>query len=73
MASGSCSISLSDGKTSHSKILQLYLSDVHKDFPFLTDKEYWSSPLISWWFYEHRAVGDTLFPSLSDTGAWTSV
>lgn len=34
--------------------MQLYLSDVHKDFLFLSDKKYLSLPFNSLWFYEHK-------------------
>lgn len=69
VASGSCSISVMGGPlTVKFPTMKLYVIDVHEDFPFLTDKEYWIPP-ISLWFYEHRAVGDTIFPSLNDTGA----
>lgn len=43
VASGSCSISLRDGRPLTVKFptMKLYLSDVHEDFPFLSEKEYW--------------------------------
>lgn len=65
MASGSSSIWPSDRKLSLSKIphmMQLYLSDVHKDCPFLGDKKYLRPPFNSLWFYEHK-----------DTFKWTQL